>query len=499
MSGRTHRGASASVCAMSLLVSLCGAPAFGQLEVTIGAGSDLWVTVHGGGQTFQDFSETPIPADFFGAGSEPFSGTIEFMGSPVLGEQVDTIIGRLEDATLNGPGSSDTVMIQAQAIRFEYESPITVVIGGQETQWAVRMEVYSGQAQQPTGSMTIRQTSETGGTFDSTLPVIPVLTFFQLPGFTNERSLLGTQITFTSNGVPWVFDRGTCNIETLNQQTTIIVFPIPVIVAPTSSNFQAGLTYAPTGACKWVLTLEEQQLAQHGVLPPRLSLGEDGDGDGLRDDCDNCPLVDNPKQEDADHDCIGDLCDNCPTDENFDQADADGDGVGDVCDNCPHLANPIQADSDEDGVGDECDNCLTVPNPDQADTDGDGVADACDNCPDVDNADQADANNDGVGDACSTDSDGDGVDDSVDNCVNTQNPDQADADGDGVGDACDNCPQASNPDQIDTDGDGIGNACEATAPQPRPCAFGLFGTIPVLLAIFGLMRHSGMRRNLLTW
>ena len=44
------------------------------------------------------------------------------------------------------------------------------------------------------------------------------------------------------------------------------------------------------------------------------------------------------------------------------QNDTDGDGVGDDCDNCPDDANSDQLDSDGDGTGDACD----------TDDDGDG-------------------------------------------------------------------------------------------------------------------------------
>jgi hypothetical protein len=65
------------------------------------------------------------------------------------------------------------------------------------------------------------------------------------------------------------------------------------------------------------------------IYPPA---AKDEDGDGIRDNVDNCPNVPNP-----------------------DQTDSDGDGVGDACDNCPNVANPDQADNDHDGVGDACD------------------------------------------------------------------------------------------------------------------------------------------------
>ena len=104
----------------------------------------------------------------------------------------------------------------------------------------------------------------------------------------------------------------------------------------------------------------------------------DGDGDGIIDDCDNCPDDENPDQADSDGDGAGDLCDNCPNHENPDQADSDGDGAGDICDNCPDTGNPDQADSDGDEIGDLCDNCPDDYNPSQTDGDGDGNGDLCD-------------------------------------------------------------------------------------------------------------------------
>ncbi len=180
--------------------------------------------------------------------------------------------------------------------------------------------------------------------------------------------------------------------------------------------------------------------------------GPDSDGDGVADECDNCPDNSNPEQADTDSDGWGDACDNCPLDENQDQSDSDSDNIGDPCDNCPEITNADQADADNDGVGDVCDNCPETNNPDNTDSDTDGIGDACDNCPSFFDPDGTDSDSDEFGDVC-------------DNCPDIANQGQEDFDNDGFGDACDNCPFLSNHDQADSDNNGIGDICEASETQ----------------------------------
>ena len=75
----------------------------------------------------------------------------------------------------------------------------------------------------------------------------------------------------------------------------------------------------------------------------------DGDGDGIADSIDNCPVTANANQADDDGNGIGNAC------EANGAPDADGDGRPDTADNCLSVWNVNQADDDRDGLGNVCD------------------------------------------------------------------------------------------------------------------------------------------------
>jgi OOP family OmpA-OmpF porin len=137
----------------------------------------------------------------------------------------------------------------------------------------------------------------------------------------------------------------------------------------------------------------------------------DRDGDGYRDDTDQCP------DEPEDFDNFGDE-DGCPDPDN------DRDGILDVDDECPMVPEDRDGDSDEDGC----------PEGNEGDRDGDGILDADDQCPDDPEDRDGFQDEDGCPDP---DNDQDGILDTDDLCPNDPE------DRDGFQDE-DGCPDPDN-------------------------------------------------------
>ncbi len=173
-----------------VLGGLLAAPTFAQTIVT--AGDDAWRTGgdDGTGWSFGDpLSQfpldppPPIPADFFGPGSDPFEGTITLVGVPVCSEpagaleSTDTIVRRTTDS-----GDLDVgpqfVEIQVVALSLVSTGPITVTYnGGQDPElWDVEVRL-SDTVPQPTGTMVITKTHEDGGLYESTFGIFPRFVF----------------------------------------------------------------------------------------------------------------------------------------------------------------------------------------------------------------------------------------------------------------------------------------------------------------------------------
>ncbi|QQR89922.1 MAG: OmpA family protein [Myxococcales bacterium] len=137
----------------------------------------------------------------------------------------------------------------------------------------------------------------------------------------------------------------------------------------------------------------------------------DRDGDGIKDDIDQCP--DEPEDFDGFEDEDG-----CPDPDN------DKDGIPDVDDDCPLIPEDMDGDHDEDGC----------PEGEEGDRDGDGILDSVDECPDDPEDFDGFEDEDGCPDP---DNDQDGILDKDDSCPNDPE------DKDGFEDE-DGCPDPDN-------------------------------------------------------
>ncbi|WP_437325394.1 OmpA family protein [Sorangium sp. So ce381] len=176
-----------------------------------------------------------------------------------------------------------------------------------------------------------------------------------------------------------------------------------------------------------------QAAAQRGtigfVFEP--SIG-DRDGDGIKDDQDDCP--DEPEDYDGFQDT---KADSPPGKYGCPDPDNDEDGILDVDDRCPN--NPEDRDGDEDDDG--------CPEGSDGDRDGDGILDSRDKCPDDPEDRDGFQDKDGCPDP---DNDKDGIPDKSDQCPNDpeDKDDFEDEDGcpepdndrDGIPDVVDKCP-----------------------------------------------------------
>jgi hypothetical protein len=179
-------------------------------------GIDPWVTV-AGGKTFADFSAQPIPAGFFCALSEPFTGRINLRGRPlVIGEagalgKADTIIQRLDDAVFNRRGVA-TTRIQIKALRLESEAPFQTACG------AFNLHVTLSGEQQPVTRMKIIRQNARGGRFEAPVSVHAKLTFVPVGGALGRKALAPVELTQSVNFAPdpkaqWAYDPGPRNLR----------------------------------------------------------------------------------------------------------------------------------------------------------------------------------------------------------------------------------------------------------------------------------------------
>jgi hypothetical protein len=173
----------------------------GYPPIVIPAGRDYWATP----EAEINFSDDPIPADFFGPGSDPFDGVIYITGNTIdpPTSLADTIIERLEDAELTDPPfGSDTIDVEIVELSLKSTEPITVTFDGgtREEYFDVSLDLHKAAAQ--TGTMTIDNFSATQGEFMFNIRAGVVFTFVNTGGGLEEH-LLRDMDFGTVSPYPW--------------------------------------------------------------------------------------------------------------------------------------------------------------------------------------------------------------------------------------------------------------------------------------------------------
>ncbi len=236
------------------------------------------------------FTSVPLPADFFGPGSDPFDGIIAMEGSPLATLPPDTlgptdvIIQRLEPAALDDPASSDTIPIQLVALSLRSTEPITVTYyGGQNPEdWLVEI-CLSGVLPPPLGSMSIFRYCDSGGSFDVDIHDLALKATFNRVNPPGGSPIVidpyRVDYRFIRNGrwstfVPPPFSVYT--VPTWVEVDTDCDGSPEYTIAPDTSNFYPGITLepcapgAPPPICGGkVLTLLDGPSIDHRMLPPQ--------------------------------------------------------------------------------------------------------------------------------------------------------------------------------------------------------------------------------------
>lgn len=222
-------------------------------------GFDLFETDPGSTQFLFQNPATAIPPGFFGPGSDPFAGQVNFGGVPLqtFGGQgigdTDTIVQRLPPPPSAPPG---VVPIELVGLSLQSIEPITVTYNGGQgpEQWIV--DVGPSPTMPLLGHIFI---VEPANLFNSELQVIPLFSFTRLSDGAQrvlDAAVLPpasqNALIFQQQDAPW---RAGC--------------VLPALAVPgLNDGFCPGLT--PEGEKK--LTVEQALLASHGVYPAQPAL-----------------------------------------------------------------------------------------------------------------------------------------------------------------------------------------------------------------------------------
>jgi hypothetical protein len=222
-----------------LLVWIGVSLAFAGAGDAVHRGVDLWMTVAGFAQT--SFANEPIPAGFFCAGSQPFTGKVVFKGVPLAATpagslgSIDTVVRRLDDAAFNPQGEA-TTRIQLLALSLVSVKPIETSCG--EYDVAVSLA-----GEQPVTTMRIFRTEALGGTYSAPLALNVKAVFTPVHGDKSGRREVTRRIELgPGSRSVWAYVKAPQYPAGIKIDTNGDGRPDTVL--PSSSNFLAGVSPA---------------------------------------------------------------------------------------------------------------------------------------------------------------------------------------------------------------------------------------------------------------
>ena len=162
-----------------------------------------------------DFGPMPLPAGFFGPGSDPFDGGVPMKGKPLGSSPLcpgdlgpaDMLILRSESAVLPGIPSDDVIAVEIVELSLVSVAPITVSYnGGASTEdWDVELTLSSIAPSE--GSMLITKFHPNGGAFAASIILRPYFTFTRVSdSFTLTLDGAGSYDDIIECAdIPWVY------------------------------------------------------------------------------------------------------------------------------------------------------------------------------------------------------------------------------------------------------------------------------------------------------
>ncbi|MEM7048785.1 MAG: hypothetical protein AAF604_03960 [Acidobacteriota bacterium] len=236
-------------------VSPAPAPVPVPLTIDVKAGDDGWTTTNDGNTQLR-YDINPIPAGFFGFGSDAVTNPVSLFGKQIansggLGASTDTIVRRMAGTGPLTNGSCADVPIDFKALHLESNTFTVSYSGGATETWKI-VAGLSLSAAQPIGSMTICRTCGTGGTFDADLKALFLLNYIRvspLPAIQLQQDCgVGDcpEVLFQTKGAAWSLPSaiGGLNIDALPPNVALDVDADGVPDGVTTigkSNFQTAI------------------------------------------------------------------------------------------------------------------------------------------------------------------------------------------------------------------------------------------------------------------